>query len=63
MYTYHDDSFHVTIQIPISSRNDLFEVFSILTIPVPLNHSTTLATQLDNVPEDMAVSADTLLFA
>ena len=58
MYAYHDESFYVTVQIPISSRNDLFDMFQILTIPVPLNHSTTHATLLDNVPDYMAVSAD-----
>ena len=58
MYAYHNESFYVTIQIPISSRNDLFDMFQILAIPVPLNHSTTHATLLDNVPDYMAVSAD-----
>jgi hypothetical protein len=58
LYSSHDDSFLVTINIPISSKSALFQVYQVITLPVPLNHTTTHATQLTNIPDYIAISDD-----
>ncbi|XP_070182409.1 uncharacterized protein [Littorina saxatilis] len=62
MYSYHTHKFYVTIQVPISSRTALFDLLQIITMPVPLNHSTTHATQLANVPNYLAITTDRTSF-
>ena len=58
LYSYHELSFFVTIQIPISSRSALFDIFRVLTFPVPLNHSTTHVTLIQILPDYIAMAED-----
>ena len=48
----------IIIQVPISSRTTLFDIFHVLAFPVPLNHSTIHATLIQTLPEHIAMAED-----
>ena len=45
-YSRHNSSLYITLKISISSFHSKFSVYKVRSLPVPLNTSTSLATQL-----------------
>ena len=57
-WTYHENSLYITIKFPILSPQSKLEVYKVYSVPVPLNDSSTHATQLLDLPKYVAFGSD-----
>ena len=62
LFAFSGRSFFVTIQIPISARNSLFNLYRVMNFPVPFNQTTTHATQIMGLPHFLAITTDNKYF-
>ena len=63
IWTHHNNTIYITIEFPITSHPLHLQVYKVDSYPVPLNYTTTHATQLLNLPPFIAFSTDGLYFA
>ena len=59
----HETSIFITLKIPITAFHSSFTVYKVHSLPVPLNHSTSHGTYLDNLPRYMPNIQDHLYFS
>ena len=58
LYARQNDSLFITIKLPISAHKHNMKLFDIMSFPVPVNSTTTQATQLLDLPSHFVMSAD-----
>ena len=57
-FMFQNTSVFVTIQIPLTSNPQLFDLYRVRSLPVPFNHSTAHVTSITNLPDFFAISQD-----
>ena len=58
LYATLPDIIYITIDIPIASGTTQFNVYHILTFPVPFSETSKHETRVTNLPDFVAISSD-----
>ena len=56
IYARHYGNLYISVKFPISTHNQPLQLYKVITLPVPLNATSSHATQLLNVPEYIAIT-------
>ncbi len=62
-WTFYEGSIYITMQFPLVIQNNVLQVFHIMTMPMPINRTSSYTTQLTNVPALIAISKDSRHYA
>lgn len=58
VFAKKDNSLFITLKLPITSFKHTLQLFKIISLPVPINETSTHATQILNVPDYFVISSD-----
>ena len=58
-FSQHENMLYINIDITVSSSNKLFNIYQVLSLPVPLNHTTSHASQLLDLQPYVAIEFTT----
>jgi hypothetical protein len=58
IYNRHNNSLFISIRIPLTSSSPLFDIYQIITFPIPINHTSDHATIIKDLPHYLAISSD-----
>ena len=58
MFTQSKDYLYISVKIPVSASSSYFDIFSLYSLPVPLNSTTNNATLIKNLPPYFGITRD-----
>ena len=58
LYARHNNSLYINIKLPISEHKNNLKPFNVKSFPVPINNTSPQVTQLLDLPNHFAISAD-----
>ena len=62
IWTFRNNSIFITVNVPLLTQAVVLNVFKVLSVPVPLHHSSSHVTQLLDAPRYIALSSDGLYY-
>ena len=63
LYARNNTRIYVTVQLPISHFKDPLTLYKVISVPVPINSTSTHATQLLNLPNNFIITANKQYYA
>ena len=63
LYTRNESSLFITVKLPVSHFKDPLQVYNVISLPIPVNKTSTHATHLLTVPDNLILTSDHQFYA